>query len=364
MTASAESHPISSKPKPISFGLLYDIRNPPQWHREWSRLYAETLDFIAWSEEIGFGGAWVPEHHVAGDCYMSSPLVALAAIAARTSRMTLGCGVALAPFHHPVRFAEDCALVDVISGGRLQVGVGLGYRRRETDAFGIDFAARPKRMDEFLQIVPRLWAGEKVTFAGDHFQLSDASITPQPIGRIPLLVGAYSRKAMARVARYGDGYIGAHELYDTYLEALAHEGRPSTSAGFSQASMPFIVAEDPEKAMAQLAPYYHYVNNAYGDWLDEDGFAAKVSADNAPRRLTLDGFKTSGILQILTPDDAIVFFEEMRRKTAVENVTIAVPPGIPFADFMPYAQLFAEKMLPSFSQPVTLTSLGHSQLQT
>ena len=362
MTAQSTASPPQG---PISFGLLYDMRNPAQWRREWSHLYAETLDFIAWSEAVGFNGAWVPEHHVTGDGSMASPLVALAAIAARTSRMTIGCGIALAPFHHPVRFAEDCALVDQLSGGRLQVGLGLGYRRRESDAYGIDFASRPGRMDEFLEIVRRLWNGERVTFAGKHFHLRDAAISPGPVGRIPLLVGAYSRRAMTRVARYGDGYIGAHELYDTYLEALVNEGRPGACARFSQASMPFVVAEDPERAMAQLAPYYHYVNNAYGDWLAEDGFAAKVSADNAPRRLSLDEFKTSGILQIVTPDEAIAFFEEMRRKTAVENVTIAVPPGIPLKDFLPYVQLFAEKVIPNFGQQlVARTSPGLSRSQT
>src|ERR1700756_4412128 len=99
----------------LTFGYLYDFRNPPQWHRPWAELYAETLDVIAETEALGFQGAWLPEHHLANDGYLPSPLVALAAIAARTKTMRIGTGVALGPLHHPVRFAEDAALVDILS---------------------------------------------------------------------------------------------------------------------------------------------------------------------------------------------------------------------------------------------------------
>src|SRR3990167_5118163 len=105
----------------LSFGYLYDLRNPPQWERPWPQVYAETLDFIEWTETVGFDGAWVPEHHGAPDGYIPSPLVALAAIAARTKRMKIGSGVALAPLYHPVRFAEDCAVLDILANGRLEM---------------------------------------------------------------------------------------------------------------------------------------------------------------------------------------------------------------------------------------------------
>src|SRR5262245_38320694 len=101
----------------LTFGFIYDFRNPPEWEKPFPQLYAETLDFIAWSEKAGFDAAWVPEHHAASDGYQPSPMVALAAIAARTKRLRLGSAVALAPFHHPVRFAEDCAVVDIIANG-------------------------------------------------------------------------------------------------------------------------------------------------------------------------------------------------------------------------------------------------------
>ena len=217
--------------KSLTFGLLYDLRNPEPWRKPWTDLYAETLDFIAWTETLGFDGAWVPEHHVAADGYVSSPLTALAAIAARTRRIKLGTGVALAPFYHPVRFAEDSAMVDAISNGRLEIALALGYRRREADAYGIEFSTRPSRMDEFLQIVRRLWSGETISFEGRHFKLKNAFISQRPPrGHIPLFVGAYSERAMMRVAKYGDGYLGAAELYDVYAAKLRECGK-DPSAG-------------------------------------------------------------------------------------------------------------------------------------
>ena len=331
----------------MEFGFLYDMRNPGQWQKPWPELYSEALEFIAWTEQLGFDGAWVPEHHCTEDGYMSSPLIALTAIAARTSRMKIGTGVALAPFYHPVRFAEDCAVLDNIANGRLEIGLALGYRRRETDAYGVDFPSRVSRTDEFLGIVRKLWAGEVLSHHGRHFNLKNASIVPKPPrGHIPLFVGGYSEKAMNRVARYGDGYLGSIELYDAYRRSLSACGKEPDSGRLYLASMPLVVARDPEQAMHELAPYYHHVNNAYGIWLNEDQYAGRVDVGSAPAEMSLEDFKVSGLLQILTPQQAIARIKAMRAQAPVEHVMMTVPPGIPLAKFSPYVELFAHEVMP------------------
>jgi alkanesulfonate monooxygenase SsuD/methylene tetrahydromethanopterin reductase-like flavin-dependent oxidoreductase (luciferase family) len=331
----------------LSFGFLYDFRNPPEWRKPFVDLYAEALDFIEWTESIGFDGAWVPEHHSTDEGYVPSPLVALAAIAARTKKMKLGTGVALAAFYHPVRFAEDCAMIDVISNGRLEIALALGYRKRETDAYGVDFRSRTSRLDEFLQIVRRLWAGETVTFEGKHFNIRNAALMPQPVrGHIPLFVGAYSDKGLIRAAKYADGYFGANELYGTYLGKLQEYGKPLSSARFYQATLPMVVTHDPERAMDELAPYYLYVNNRYGVWMSEDQLGVEV--DEPPRPLTLEEFKASGLFPVMTPAQAIELFRDMRERTNVEHVTIPVPPGLPISKFANYAETFAKEVIPAF----------------
>jgi alkanesulfonate monooxygenase SsuD/methylene tetrahydromethanopterin reductase-like flavin-dependent oxidoreductase (luciferase family) len=327
----------------LTFGYLYDFRNPPQWHRPWSELYGEVLDAVAWSEQAGFDGAWVPEHHLAEDGYMPSPLVALAAIAARTTRLKLGSGIALAPLYHPLRFAEDCAVLDILAGGRLEVGLAIGYRRRESAAFGVDFTKRGRMFDEFLQIVTRLWAGETVDFAGQHFTLTGAKIMPPvPRGRIPLYIGSFTEKAMERVARYGDGFIGNGDLCDLYAEKLREQGKDAASARIRSTELFLAVAHDPEKAMDELAPYYHHVNNSYGDWFNEE------KALDGLKPMSLEEFKASGILQIMTPDAAIAMFKAKQERMPLDHVMMMMPPGLPAARFVEYADVFAREVIPAF----------------
>lgn len=331
----------------LTFGFLYDFRNPAPWRRPWADLYAETLDVIAWSESAGFKGAWLPEHHGAEDGYMPSPMVALAAIAARTKTINIGTAVALAPLYHPVRFAEDCAVLDILCNGRLEMAVAIGYRRRETDAFGVDFTRRGARLDEFLQIVRKLWAGETVSFDGHYFTLRNASIMPPPPrGHIPLYIGGFADKALERVAQYGDGYFGNEEFCARYVDKLREQGKDPGAARMRVQNLFLVVARDPDKAMHELAPYYHHVNNTYGQWINED---RAVGVDNAPLKpMDLDSFRKSGILNILTPGAAISRFKAMLARTPVEHVMLMKPPGLPAARFIEYADVFANDVLPAF----------------
>jgi alkanesulfonate monooxygenase SsuD/methylene tetrahydromethanopterin reductase-like flavin-dependent oxidoreductase (luciferase family) len=335
--------------KSVSFGFLFDFRNPQEWRKPWVELYAETLDYIGWLETLGVDAVWVAEHHVADDGYLPSPLIMLSAIAARTKRIKIGAAVALAPFYHPVRFAEDVAVLDIIAGGRLELGLALGYRRRETDAYGLDFRTRASRMEEFIQVVRRLWAGETVDFEGRHFNLKNAWINPRPPrGQIPLLIGGFSPKAMERVAKYGDGYLGRIELADTYVQLVAACGRDPSEARIYIPSLTLAVAEDPEKALEELAPYYDYLNNSYGDWLGEDQYDSQIALDSIPKRMSLEEFKASGLLQVLTPDDAIASLRGLQAQGPVEHITISVPPGIPLDRFAPYIETFVTKVMPAF----------------
>jgi alkanesulfonate monooxygenase SsuD/methylene tetrahydromethanopterin reductase-like flavin-dependent oxidoreductase (luciferase family) len=327
----------------LTFGYLYDFRNPPHLGRRWEDMYAETLDVIAWSETAGFNGAWIPEHHLASDGYMPSPLVALSAIAAQTKSMKLGSGIALAPLYHPVRFAEDCAVLDIISGGRLEIGLAIGYRKREYDAFGIDFTKRGRIFDEWLQIVTRLWTGEELDFSGQHYSIKGAKIVPPaPRGRIPLYIGSFTDKAMERVARYGDGFIGDGNLCDMYADKLRQQGRDASSARIRTTELFLAVARDPEKALDELAPYFHYVNNSYGEWFNEGAGVEGLTP------MSLDEFKNRGILQVLTPEQAVARFKGMQERMPLEHVMMMWPAGLPAERFIEYAQLVADEVMPAF----------------
>lgn len=332
----------------LSFGYLFDFRNPEPWRRDWSHLYAETLETIAWTESQGFTGAWIPEHHLSDDGYLPTPNLILAAIATRTSKIRIGSAIALAPLYHPVRFAEECAVLDILSGGRLDMALAIGYRSREYAAYGIPFKQRGSRFDEFLHITRALWAGETVNFTGKHFDIAGARINPPPPrGRIPLWIGGFAEKALERVAKYADGYFGDPGVCDLYAAKLREAGKDPAKASIRVTGLFLAVAEDPEAAMAELAPYYHHVNNVYGTWMNED---KALGLDNASlAQMDLDAFKTSGILRILTPEQAIAHFRELRARSGLEHYMMMLPPGLPQDRFRHYAELFASRVIPAFA---------------
>lgn len=161
------------------------------------------------AEEAGFDAFWVSEHHGWQDGYLPSPLPLLAAAAAVTRRITLATGVVLAPLRHPVQLAEDAAVVDRLSGGRLLLGLGAGYLRHEFDAVGVDLRHRGTAVAEAVEICRAAWRGERFSFAGTLHQLDDVQVTPRPHeGRqIPIWLGGYAPAALARARRIADGHL-------------------------------------------------------------------------------------------------------------------------------------------------------------
>ena len=228
----------SQKPR---FGLWYDFRNPAPWRQPGDRLYREILDQIAWAEKNGFDDVWLSEHHFIDDGYLPSILPVSAAIAARTGRIRIASGVLLMPFHNPIRLAEDIATVDVISGGRFELGVGLGFKREEFAGFGVSSKERGVRTDQSLDILRRALAGETVTFKSEFFDFQNVRVTPAPIQKPcpPIWLGGFTAPALRRAVRFGDGFTvpGANrEVYDRYVAEMKKEYRPQTAfvspAGF------------------------------------------------------------------------------------------------------------------------------------
>src|SRR3954462_11843668 len=128
-------------------GIYTDLRNPPPWRRDWAGHYARVLDRIVEAERLGAGSVWLSEHHLFEDGYLPQPLTFAAAAAARTRRVRVGTAVVLPNLHHPAQLAEDAALVALISGGRLEIGFGAGYRIPESQLFGADYGRRFRQVE-------------------------------------------------------------------------------------------------------------------------------------------------------------------------------------------------------------------------
>jgi probable F420-dependent oxidoreductase len=330
----------------MRFGVWYDFRNPPQWSRPWRDLYAETLDQIAWVDGLGFDSVWLSEHHVTDEGYLPSVFPVLAALAQRTQRVRLGTAVLLAPLHHPLRLAEDAAVVDVLSGGRLDLGIAPGYRTREFDALGVPKSQRGARTDETIEILRKAWTGQRFSHEGAHFSFPDVEVNPTPIqDPVPIWIGGSSEASASRAARYGCNYMpdsGApRSVYDLYQrqvgDALAHRRIATNRVLY--------VCEDPEQGWNDVKEHYRYVFNTYRKWFAEAGdfpeFGEPLEdADELSRDLHIVG----------TPDTIAAEIERLRDGFPVDTLIFwARPPGLPIEKSSRSLELFAREVMPRFS---------------
>jgi natural product biosynthesis luciferase-like monooxygenase protein len=164
----------------MGFGLFYLPASIPGWTTQ--QQYAAIIDEVCAAEELGFDTAWISEHHF--DAYggiIPSPAVIGAALAVRTRRIRIGAGVALLPLRDCLRLAEEFAMLDVLSGGRVEMGIGRGFMPHEFASFGVTLDARQERFDEGLDVLLRAWRQARFSYAGRHYQLADVALCPRPI---------------------------------------------------------------------------------------------------------------------------------------------------------------------------------------
>jgi probable F420-dependent oxidoreductase len=175
---------------------------------EGGHYWRESLEEVVRAEELGFDSVWMEEHHSVTNHYWPSPLTILAGYASRTSRMMLGTDIVVAPFHHPVRLAEEVALIDVMSGGRMTLGIAIGYKPDEFALYGVELAMRGARFEEQLAIVRGLWTQDWLSFKGRYYTV-EGRLEPKPVTRPhpPIWIGGWGDLTLKRAATLADNWI-------------------------------------------------------------------------------------------------------------------------------------------------------------
>ena len=250
----------------VTFGVWCDFRNPAQWAVPFEGFYRESLDQIIAAEGMGYDSVWLTEHHYCDDGYTPSPMVIGAAIAQGTSTMRIGTNLIILPIHDPLRVAEDAATLSILSGGRFDLGVGIGYRQMEFDQAGRQLSHRPSLIEESIEIIRRAWTGKPINFSGKRFDVGDIRITPAPPQPPRIFLGGMAPPAIARAARIADGFLSTGGIgHDDYVAALADQGRAATD-GAIYAGCWAIIAEDPEAEAARIGDHILYQANEYIKW--------------------------------------------------------------------------------------------------
>jgi alkanesulfonate monooxygenase SsuD/methylene tetrahydromethanopterin reductase-like flavin-dependent oxidoreductase (luciferase family) len=280
----------------VQLSLKFDLR-APAFGAAPADLYAAALDMCAWADAAGFDCVRFLEHHGSEDGYCPAPLVMAAAAAARTSRVRIRVRALILPLHDPVRVAEDAAVVDVISRGRLELVVAAGYVQSEFAMFGRSLADRPRLVEEGVRVLKQAWTGEPFDYQG---RPALVALRPHRQPRPPIVLGGSSPAAARRAARIADGFEPtSRRLYDVYA---AECGRLGTTPGPSLPPAPrgqfLYVSEDPERSWRELGPHLLHETQSYGAWLAEAG-----NATNYQPATDLEELRASGTYQILTPGE-------------------------------------------------------------
>ena len=231
-------------------GIYLDLRNPAQWRRPWADHYARSLEWIEEAERLGADSVWLSEHHFFEDGYLPQPLTFAAAVAARTRRLRIGTAILLAPLRSALQIAEEAAVVDCLSAGRLDLGLGAGYVAREFSAFGADLGQRFAQTDQRVRELRALWAG--------------GELSPPPIqDPLPLWLGYQGPRGAARAGRLGVGLLTLNRNSLAPYRAGLLEGGHDPEAGRMAGLVPAVVSDDPERDQEALLPHIAHQLNSY-----------------------------------------------------------------------------------------------------
>ena len=345
----------------MKLGIIADLRNPAinTNHRPWAQHYSEFIDLIEQLEKIGFDQVMFPEHHFEEDGYVPNPIPLMTAVAMKTRKMLVGADLFRLPDWHPVRLAEDVAMVDILSNGRVLFKAGAGgIYPRISAGLGWDPKKQLSRSAETLQIILKCWSEEIFDWDGTHYKLKGVRATPKPVQtpHPPIFMPANNARSIERNAREGYGSAMAADRWTwqpidgapsdrgsfdwwknwhhTWTNALERHGRTSAECP-SSAFMKLFCTDDPERAWARHKKGVLYVTHSYDKMRDEP------TQPNTPEELP------HWDKVFMTPDAMVKMLNEFFGDARPENLLLwDVMPGMTYDESYESHKLFMEEVWP------------------
>jgi alkanesulfonate monooxygenase SsuD/methylene tetrahydromethanopterin reductase-like flavin-dependent oxidoreductase (luciferase family) len=309
---------------------------------EMSARYREFVDMAGYADEHGLSMITLEEHHGADDGWSPSPMAMAALVFGRTKTIGVTISALLLPLHDPVRVAEDLAVLDLASGGRLTTVLGIGYRPEEYAAHGKDWSKRGALMDECVDVLLKAWTGEPFEYRGTTMRVTPRPVTqPHPT----VLLGGTSKVALRRAARFGlPVFTAAHmpELESYYYEQCKEHGTQGFLMMPGAETMMTFVTDDPDKAWAEHGKHFLHEASTYASWQTPDIRSAVHS-----HATDADSLRAEGIYRCVTPDELV---DEL--KAAGDAAACNLHPlvgGMPLDAGWQSLSLYTEQVLPKLT---------------
>jgi probable F420-dependent oxidoreductase len=322
---------------------------------EGGHYYREFFEEVRLGEALGFDSVWLEEHHGVKDHYWPSPLIGLAGVATRTERILIGTDILVMPFYHPVRVAEDTAMLDIISQGRFILGAAIGYKPDEFALYQVPLEKRGARFEEAIRLIKLLWTQEEVHFEGEYYQVRGLKIEPRPCSQPhpPLWLGGWGDLALARAARLGDAWLpGPTAALDKLLQAQRVYHEHLKALGIDPATRPrpltreVVIADTDEKAR-EMAERHLLINyrDEYGggEWKHPLIGAEDTAPVDQLDAISRDRFLMGG------PETVIRQLQKFKDAFGVDHLICRLYfPGIPHEFIMQELRLLAQEVMPAF----------------
>jgi alkanesulfonate monooxygenase SsuD/methylene tetrahydromethanopterin reductase-like flavin-dependent oxidoreductase (luciferase family) len=334
---------------------------------DYRRAWDEMLEQIEFAEQLGFDSVWLAEHHGSNYGTMPSPQVAAAAIASRTARMRIGIAVSILPFDNPVRIAEDYAMVDVISNGRLDFGVGRGYQPHEFRMLGLaDRQAKSREIfREALDVILGAWTNENFSYSGKHFQFDNIHLVPRPIQKPhpPVYMAAISPESFELVKEKGLRIMVTPTLMSLpeLKENVLHAKRELVALGHDPRSLNFPMnwqmhlSDSPEQAKADTAQafgwYFERVMSLVPQGADTppsyERYAELAAAFQAQGSVDVEQLREQGIVLLDSPEGAVAAIRRLWEDIGQQEILCWMRiGGLEHEKVMRSLELFANKVMP------------------
>ena len=334
----------------MDFGLGLSVQHLPDDSQ--AARFEEHLEQVRLARAVGFTSVWASQHYLSDPFTYFQPIPTLGRVAAEAAGMIVGTGCLLLPLHQPVAVAEELATLDVIAGGRLVVGIGLGYRDVENEAMGHDPKSRVGRLVEGLEVLERLWMGEPVSYAGKHFTLHDARISMRPLQRPRprVWLAANGDAGVRRAARLGDAwFMNPHSTLETLERQLAlfRDARRALARP-AVADVPLIrecyVARDGATALAEGRRFLETKYRAYRTWEQDKALPQDETFADSFDELSRDRFILGD------PERVRDEIARYRERLGVTTMIFRLQwPGMDQQSVLRSIRLLGERVVPGFA---------------